>query len=101
MGVDRHDLTGALDAFTGGVERRIDTAEVNGRMFLNNVSLGIYGDAVRSPAYRRACAFPATLRTAISSGHLRREALSPSHCSRSPHGAGEGVSSARGLFRSW
>jgi hypothetical protein len=52
--VDRHDLTGALDAFTGGVERRIDTAEVNGRMFLNNVSLGIYGDAVRSPAYRDA-----------------------------------------------
>ncbi len=54
VGVDRHDLTGALDAFTGGVERRIDTAEVNGRMFLNNVSLGIYGDAVRSPAYREA-----------------------------------------------
>ncbi len=54
VGVDRHDLTGALDAFTGGVERRIDTAEVNGRMFLNNVSLGIYGEAVRSPAYRDA-----------------------------------------------
>jgi diacylglycerol kinase family enzyme len=54
VGVDRHDLTGALDAFTGGVERQIDTAEVNGRMFLNNVSLGIYGDAVRSPAYRDA-----------------------------------------------
>jgi P-type Ca2+ transporter type 2C len=41
-------------AFTEGVERRIDTAEVNGRLFLNNVSLGIYGDAVRSPAYRDA-----------------------------------------------
>jgi diacylglycerol kinase family enzyme len=54
VGVDRHDLTGALDAFTGGVERQIDTAEVNGRMFVNNVSLGIYGDAVRSPAYRDA-----------------------------------------------
>jgi hypothetical protein len=27
---------------------------VNGRLFLNNVSLGIYGDAVRSPAYRDA-----------------------------------------------
>ena len=54
VGVDRHDLAGALDAFTGGVERRIDAAEVNGRMFLNNVSLGIYGDAVRSPAYRDA-----------------------------------------------
>jgi diacylglycerol kinase family enzyme len=54
VGVDRHDLTGALDAFTDGVERQIDVAEVNGRMFLNNVSLGIYGEAVRQPAYRDA-----------------------------------------------
>ena len=52
VGVDRHDVTGALDAFTDGVERRIDLAEVNGRTFLNNVSLGIYGNAVRSPSYR-------------------------------------------------
>ncbi len=51
---DRHDLIGALDAFTDGVERSIDVAEVNGRVFLNNVSLGIYGDAVRQPAYRNA-----------------------------------------------
>ena len=54
VGVDRHDLIGALDAFTDGVERQIDMAEANGRAFLNNVSLGIYGDAVRSPAYRDA-----------------------------------------------
>ena len=54
VGVDRRDVTGALDAFTDGVERRIDLAEVNGRTFLNNVSLGIYGDAVRSPSYRDA-----------------------------------------------
>jgi diacylglycerol kinase family enzyme len=54
VGVDRHDVTGALDAFTAGVERQIDMAEVNGRAFLNNASLGIYGDAVRSPAYRDA-----------------------------------------------
>ena len=54
LGVDRHDLPGALDAFTDGVERQIDMAEVNGRTFLNNVSLGIYGEAVRSPAYRNA-----------------------------------------------
>src|SRR3974390_2747908 len=54
LGVDRHDVTGALDAFTGGGGGRSDAAEVNGRMFLNNVSLGIYGDAVRSPAYRDA-----------------------------------------------
>src|SRR5271166_1400196 len=54
VGVDRHDLTGALDAFTDGVERQIDVAEVNGRLFLNNVSLGIYGQAVRQSSYRDA-----------------------------------------------
>jgi diacylglycerol kinase family enzyme len=54
VGVDRRDVTGALDAFTDGVERRIDVSEVNGRTFLNNVSLGVYGDAVHSPAYRDA-----------------------------------------------
>jgi diacylglycerol kinase family enzyme len=54
VGVDRGDLVGSLDAFTDGVERRIDVAEVNGRLFLNNVSLGVYGDAVRQPTYRDA-----------------------------------------------
>jgi len=54
LGVDRHDLAGALDAFTDGVERSIDIAEVNRRTFLNNVSLGIYGEAVRKSAYRDA-----------------------------------------------
>ena len=54
LGLDRHDVVGCLAAFTDGVERRIDVAEVNGRLFLNNVSLGIYGDAVRQPAYRDA-----------------------------------------------
>ena len=54
VGVDRRDLVGSLEAFTDGVERRIDAAEVNGRLFLNNVSLGIYGDAVRQPTYRDA-----------------------------------------------
>jgi diacylglycerol kinase family enzyme len=54
LGVDRHDLVGALDAFTDGVERHIDIAQVNGRLFLNNVSLGIYGDAVQRSEYRDA-----------------------------------------------
>ncbi|HEX5950345.1 MAG TPA: diacylglycerol kinase family protein [Actinomycetota bacterium] len=54
LGIDRHDPVGALDAFTDGVERRIDAGEVNGRTFLNNVTLGIYGDAVRRPSYRGA-----------------------------------------------
>ena len=54
LGLNRNDVLGALDALTEGVERRIDVAEVNGRLFLNNVSLGIYGDAVRQAAYRDA-----------------------------------------------
>jgi diacylglycerol kinase family enzyme len=54
LGVDRHDPVGALDAFTDGVERQIDLADVNGRVFVNNVSLGIYGDAVHQPGYRDA-----------------------------------------------
>jgi diacylglycerol kinase family enzyme len=54
LGVDRRDPVGALDAFSDGFERRIDMAEVNGRLFLNNVSLGIYGAAVRKQAYRDA-----------------------------------------------
>jgi diacylglycerol kinase family enzyme len=54
LGLDPHDVLGALDAFTDGIERRIDVADVNGHVFINNVSLGIYGDAVRSPAYRDA-----------------------------------------------
>jgi diacylglycerol kinase family enzyme len=55
LGVDRNDLLGALDAYgDDGVERWIDVAEVNGRVFLNNVSLGIYGDAVQRSSYRDA-----------------------------------------------
>ena len=52
LGVDRRDVAGALDAFTDGVERLIDVGDVNGRIFLNNVSLGIYGEAVQLPTYR-------------------------------------------------
>lgn len=54
LGVARHDLVGALDAFTDGLERSIDLGDVNGRPFLNNVSLGIYGDAVQRVGYRDA-----------------------------------------------
>ena len=54
LGIDRRDPAGAVDAFTDGAERLIDVGEVNGRMFLNNVSLGVYGEAVRRPEYRDA-----------------------------------------------
>lgn len=37
-----------------GRERRIDLAEVNGRVFVNNVSLGLYAEAVQREGYREA-----------------------------------------------
>jgi diacylglycerol kinase family enzyme len=54
LGVDRNDVVGALDAFADGGERRVDLAEVNGRVFVNNVSLGLYAEAVDRPGYREA-----------------------------------------------
>jgi diacylglycerol kinase family enzyme len=54
LGVDRNDPLGALDAFFEGSERRIDLARVNGRIFVNNASLGLYGKVIESPAYRDA-----------------------------------------------
>jgi diacylglycerol kinase family enzyme len=54
LGLDRDDVVGALDAFIDGWERRIDLAFVNERIFVNNVSLGIYAEIVRSDAYRDA-----------------------------------------------
>jgi diacylglycerol kinase family enzyme len=54
LGLDRDDLVGALEAFGEAVERRIDLGEVNGRVFVNNVSLGLYASIVRSPEYRDA-----------------------------------------------
>jgi diacylglycerol kinase family enzyme len=54
LGLDRDDVVGALDAFTDGVDRRIDLATVNGRVFVNNASLGLYAKVVQSPEYRDA-----------------------------------------------
>ncbi|HEV7656347.1 MAG TPA: diacylglycerol kinase family protein [Mycobacteriales bacterium] len=54
LGLDRDDPVGALDAFTAGVERWIDLAAVNGRVFVNNASLGLYASVVQSAAYRNA-----------------------------------------------
>ena len=78
LGVDRDDVVGALDAFVDGGERRVDLAEVNGRVFVNNVSLGLYADAVQREGYRDA-----KLRTILDTvpevlgpdGHRARPAL--------------------------
>jgi diacylglycerol kinase family enzyme len=54
LGVNRDDVVGALDAFADGVERRVDLATVNGRVFVNNATLGLYAKIVQSPEYRDA-----------------------------------------------
>jgi diacylglycerol kinase family enzyme len=54
LGLDREDVVGALDAFHDGVERRVDLARVNGRVFVNNASMGLYAKIVQSQAYRDA-----------------------------------------------
>jgi diacylglycerol kinase family enzyme len=54
LGVDRDDVVGALDALVDGGERLVDLAEVNGQVFVNNVSLGVYAEAVQQQGYRDA-----------------------------------------------
>ncbi len=54
LGVDRDDVVGALDAFVDGGERRVDLADVNGTIFVNNVSMGLYAEAVAKDGYREA-----------------------------------------------
>jgi diacylglycerol kinase family enzyme len=54
LGLDRDHPTAALAAFDGGRERRIDLAWANDRLFLNNVSLGVYARLVhRRERHRR------------------------------------------------
>jgi diacylglycerol kinase family enzyme len=54
LGVDREDLIGSLDALVDGGEKRVDLGEVNDRPFVNNVSLGLYAEAVQADGYRDA-----------------------------------------------
>lgn len=70
LGVDRDDVVGALDAFVNGGERVVDLAEVNGRTFVNNCSVGVYAEAVQRNEYRDA-----KLRTLLTTA---TQALGPS-----------------------
>lgn len=54
LGLVRDAPLDALDAFGPAVERRIDLGSVNGRPFVNNVSLGVYAQIVHDPEYREA-----------------------------------------------
>jgi diacylglycerol kinase family enzyme len=63
LGLDRDDPRAGMAGFVDAIERRIDYATVNGRLFVNNVSLGIYATVVQEDEYRDAKA--ATFATAL------------------------------------
>lgn len=52
LGIDRDDPVSALDAFGRARESVIDLGEVNGEVFVNNVSLGVYAQVVANSDYR-------------------------------------------------
>lgn len=54
LGLNREDPRASLYAFRDAVERRIDYGTVNGRLFVNNVSLGVYATVVQQEGYREA-----------------------------------------------
>jgi len=75
IGLDRDDPLGALDAFEGD-ERRIDVGRVGERLFLNNVSLGLYALLVhRREHHRRRRELLARLRALllVAREHRRKE----------------------------
>lgn len=51
IGLEPSRIVEALSCFYGR-EKRIDVGDVNGRIFLNNVSLGLYAEIVDQPEYR-------------------------------------------------
>jgi diacylglycerol kinase family enzyme len=77
LGLDRDDPLAALDAFDG-TERRVDVGRVNGRRFLNNVSLGMYALLVheREEHRRRRETLARARAVAIALRHLATSGLS-------------------------
>lgn len=51
LGLDPKQILDGLNGFKG-VERKIDVGDINGRIFLNNASFGLYADIVDNPKYR-------------------------------------------------
>jgi diacylglycerol kinase family enzyme len=74
MGIDPDDPIEALAAFQGS-ERRVDVGTVTGRLFLNNVSLGLYAGFVHDPQRKTRNRFMAFLRMAPAALGRSRRAL--------------------------
>jgi diacylglycerol kinase family enzyme len=69
IGLDPADPIGALGAFSQGEERRIDLGVAGDRVFVNNVSLGVYALLVGTAGYRE--------RKALTAAHVLPAALGP------------------------
>jgi diacylglycerol kinase family enzyme len=52
LGLNREDPRESMQAFHDAVERKVDFATMNGRLFVNNVSLGVYAQIVQEQSYR-------------------------------------------------
>jgi diacylglycerol kinase family enzyme len=74
LGLDLARPLRALDAFHAGHERRVDVGRINGRPFINNVSLGVYAQMLADPGYRQDKLRVAQqkLQAAFSDPRLRR-----------------------------
>ncbi len=75
LGLDLVRPLRALEGFSPGrLERRVDVGLINGRPFINNVSLGVYAEMLGDPGYRQAKlrVAQAKLQTAVFDLELRR-----------------------------
>ena len=75
LGLDLARPLRALDAFASSHhERRVDVGRINGRPFINNVSLGVYAEMLGDPGYRqdKLGVAQAKLQAAFSDPQLRR-----------------------------
>ena len=77
IGLDRNDPVAALDAFDGQRERLIDIGRAGERVFLNNVSFGIYARLVhrREQHRRRRDAFARARALWLVARHRRPEPI--------------------------
>ena len=74
LGLDLARPLRSLDAFFAGHERRVDVGRINGRPFINNVSLGVYAEMLGDPGYRqdKLSVAQTKLQAAFSNPELRR-----------------------------
>ena len=64
-GLDCNDPLTGVAAVENGTELRVDVGSVNGRVFINNASIGFYSSMVQDPQYR-------SRRVAVTGRSLRR-----------------------------